>query len=79
MTNDRDGRVDFKNGDTPLWITLFQMQRLFECVLNERDTDACSLLGLFLSDNAKADNERSVAEEQRQKEIELKKINEDIE
>ena len=63
--NDEKRRIEFKIGDDILWLSVLQMQQLFNCILSERDSDSHSLLQMFLSVNAKADNESRIREAER--------------
>ena len=65
VNNEKERRIEFKIGDDILWLSVLQMQQLFNCILSERDSDSHSLLQMFLSVNAKADNESRIREAER--------------
>ena len=61
MTNDI--KYSFNVQGKVLWLSVFQMQQLLTCIINERETDAGKMLELFINVRDETDTERRIREE----------------
>ena len=61
MTNDI--KYSFNVQGKVLWLSVFQMQQLLTCIINERETDAGKMLELFVNVRDETDTERRIREE----------------
>ena len=76
MTNDL--KYEFRTNNNILWLSLPQVQQVLDCVIGERDTDAHTLLTMFVNDELEADKQRRISGIKEQEQRVIETLNKDL-